>query len=622
MKKKGTYLFIFLFIFMFNGCIMAFSASEEDEKSQHVNQQEEFLGVQINALLPTSELKENYDVYIEGGNYPFFNEFLNDSFLKENLAIYQAARQYTTKLSSTLNVIFKRNSGCYGGIGFYLKHTDGTYEFINEAYIELNLEYENSPEELIPIFAHELGHVLTAALIPTVDQVSATATKIHGATVLTDYHTAFHEGFGEHFEVIARDYEKNEAILRKHTECLKRITQKSKSMNQVKRDFELPLRLNYYRNLSPFFMSNLDEYKRYHLITTQSAPYETGSKTYWNLKKTILYRDMGLSFTNQLRPLARNLSTESVMASFFRELVTHLSGTLEEKYTKIFNCMAHQMKNPDIPEINSFVQGYLETYPEDKNDVLEAYQISTGYEYVSEIIPEIWCVNPSGGSITVFDQYKQLPAPVMTFNLNTCYLEDLRAMKIPNQEAQCILEARSYQGFFSNIEEIKGIKGVSTKTYHLLYEASSKQVLNEALSKYQIFGFELMKHLDVVTILRENMLHLFYNSNILFILFIGVYGMLSYVFKLATPKKWTFILKQYFKWLAFVLLGLIGTLVGSALTIDQLVLSPLSVFSVFVACLVGVESIYILFKRKNRSAIKPHLLSTALMVGLIFYSTL
>lgn len=91
----------------------------------------------IHYLLPTSETKDFYDVYEEGGDYPFFTALLDNTFIKQDLCLYNQVLKYAPELSPTLNVIFKPQSGCYGKIGFYLKHKDGSYEFMNESYIIL-----------------------------------------------------------------------------------------------------------------------------------------------------------------------------------------------------------------------------------------------------------------------------------------------------------------------------------------------------------------------------------------------------------------------------------------------------------------------------------------------------
>lgn len=177
-------------------------------------------------------------------------------------------------------------------------------------------------------------------------------------------------------------------------------------MRNISQDFSLPIRLGYYRNLSPFLMSRFDDYKRYYLVTNQKACYENTVKNFSNPEVTMLYCNMGLSYTSTLRPLARNLSTESVIASFFRELITLESGSLSEKYDRIFSVMAHSINDPNASLLQQFVAGYLEAYPKYASSTLKAYKNSTGYDYSEVAIPEIWIANLCGCPIMLHLFYK------------------------------------------------------------------------------------------------------------------------------------------------------------------------------------------------------------------------
>ena len=571
----------------------------------------------IHYLLPTSETKDFYDVYEEGGDYPFFTALLDNTFIKQDLCLYNQVLKYAPELSPTLNVIFKPQSGCYGKIGFYLKHKDGSYEFMNESYIELDAGYENDPAGLIPIFSHELAHIFSSALISDNEETSITSTQMHAASTLTDYNIAFSEGFSEHFEVIARDYETNPALLTDYVSSLSQLSSKSRFMENISRDFSLPIRLGYYRNLSPFLMSRFDDYKRYYLVTNQKACYENTVKNFSNPEVTMLYRNMGLSYTSTLRPLARNLSTESVIASFFRELITLESGSLSEKYDRIFSVMAHSINDSNASLLQQFVAGYLEAYPEYASNTLKAYKNSTGYDYSEAIIPEIWIANLCGGPIMTYDQYNTSPSPAIIFNLNTCYLEDLIAMSIPESEAKAIIDYRCDKGYFGAIEDLQSIQHVSHATYDLLYNAHSEETLKKASEQYNDFAFTLMKQLNPGTILQTNMLHLFYKLNLVFLVFILIYSLLLYYLKWLPTKKVLLLIKQYFKWCGFTLIGLSVCFLGSVLVLSN---AMLPILPTYILIILLCELLFFLILHKRPLDYKRHLLSSSIMFLLILYS--
>ena len=353
----------------------------------------EYSSNNIILLKACSETKNNYPVYEEMGYSKEFNEMYNSSFLKESFNLFEEAKKYSNLDDKNMYVAFRKNSGCYGRIGFYLKKHNKLYDKTKSPYIELNTDdlkadYKklDSTTQILP---HEMGHVIyeiTTGIKDTdFNQISM---DMHYSDIITEYSTAFNEGFGEHFQVISRIYEKNQYVKDGIYDDLKLKKIKiDKVKNKAERDFRWPMRLDYYRELSLFWQSKYEEIKRNDLSTTEECIYKNENYNLTTPEKTILYRNMGFSKNkDEKMTFEQSISAESVISNFFVNLIISDKDDLNKRYDKIFRVFNKYLKNNSKPNIIQFVNGYINEYPEESTRILRIFKDSTGHEFKNKYL--------------------------------------------------------------------------------------------------------------------------------------------------------------------------------------------------------------------------------------------
>lgn len=116
-------------------------------------------------------------------------------------------------LSAPMYLLMSTEEGGYARFGFWLEDGKGKRRLVLAGYVDLVIR-EDSVEsgDFEEIFSHELGHLITKTLIGGVP--CGPSQKMHQSMTVTDYPTAFYEGYAEHFQPLARDATTN-ANLRK-----------------------------------------------------------------------------------------------------------------------------------------------------------------------------------------------------------------------------------------------------------------------------------------------------------------------------------------------------------------------------------------------------------------------
>ena len=116
-------------------------------------------------------------------------------------------------LSAPMYLLMSTEEGGYARFGFWLEDATGKRRLVLAGYVDLVVRDDSVDgggfEE---IFSHELGHLITKTLIGGVP--CGPSQKMHQSMTVTDYPTAFYEGYAEHFQPLARDATTN-ATLRK-----------------------------------------------------------------------------------------------------------------------------------------------------------------------------------------------------------------------------------------------------------------------------------------------------------------------------------------------------------------------------------------------------------------------
>jgi hypothetical protein len=116
-------------------------------------------------------------------------------------------------LAAPMYLLMSAEEGGFARFGFWLENATATRKLVRSGYVDLVVS-QNSVEtgDFEEIFSHELGHLIVKALTGGVG--NGPSRKMHQSMSVTDYPTAFDEGYAEHFQPLARDATTN-AYLRK-----------------------------------------------------------------------------------------------------------------------------------------------------------------------------------------------------------------------------------------------------------------------------------------------------------------------------------------------------------------------------------------------------------------------
>ncbi len=102
-------------------------------------------------------------------------------------------------------LLLSDREGGFARAGFWLD-ANGERTFVPSGYVEMVVD-EDSVEDndIVSTFCHEIGHVIMRNLVPGFADRPSPSTKMHMSMTVTDYQTAFDEGFAEHFQAVVAD---------------------------------------------------------------------------------------------------------------------------------------------------------------------------------------------------------------------------------------------------------------------------------------------------------------------------------------------------------------------------------------------------------------------------------
>ncbi|SNS19431.1 competence protein ComEA helix-hairpin-helix repeat region [Anaerovirgula multivorans] len=575
----------------------------------------------ISILTPTNETKNGFPVFLSDVDSQEFWNIYNNSFIKKSVELYQEAQKYSDFKDERVYLTFKENSGRYARSGFYLKEDGFYYDKTKSPYIELSTSdlsgYYSKLNSTTQIFPHEMGHVIHNITAVRDNEIHQNSTNMHYSNIITEYSTAFSEGFAEHFEVISRIFEENEELKQEiYQDLEKKKNNIPKLLQKGRRDFVLPLRLDYYRMSVLFWLQTHEDLKRHELGSNGDGKYKNSLIEFNNTQKTILYRNMGLGQNlQQKRNIQQSLSTEIVVSNFFINLVTTGDGDLIEIYSKIFNVFSKYLNKDNTPELIEFVKGYMIEYPDEKDRILDIYKESTGYAFSKEFAPEIWVVSEGKYISIIMDQFGGLNFPFYVFNINTCEKEDLITLKgISKKEAEEIISYRESIGWFNDIAEIEDIPEISKATIEILQYNNSQeriQTMENQLEEKIESGKLVISFSNIIFAYIQ---HLFFRLMVWFILFFMVYYYI--IIKEKRPLLLT-VIKKHIKFLFLVALGLISVILSSSLYIGDTTVNPISLLLIGVLIMQIIVSFII---RKDKIKTKDSFISTLIMTAIILYS--
>lgn len=457
-------------------------------------------------LLPTGEEKSGLPVFklmnSTDANYRKARKLFDRGFANHVVTLYKLAQQYQITHGKLSNIeeaylAFTSNKGGFARTGFWLQTPDGLIDKHNVGFVDLNvssLEYERDEVAAPPqIFSHEMGHLILKVLTLTPDDQRKSRTPLmHYFTTVTDYVTAFDEGFAEHLQYLTVEFENNKKVKDTITNRL-RVLKLSlpRTMYGYERDYNLPLRMGFFTATMPLWYQKVENVRRYTFIRNNWAKMPARvAKNISNPKDYIHYRNASVWPTPAAtRTYEQDMSVEGVLAGFFshcvindmnrnylqeefyREFLPDTSVKVPQQidihtnqYLKMFSVIANFVTLAETPggPLTNFIEGYLKFFPQETTYIKSCWLAASGHEFKVDPASELWVMNHDFD----FLPYAMAPyGPTQTsypFNLNAADTFDLMSFDgVTRSDAETIMAWRQQNNGFKNLAEVESIKGIA-----------------------------------------------------------------------------------------------------------------------------------------------------------------
>lgn len=524
--------------------------------------------------------------------YSKVNDIVSASFVQQAIELYFLAETYLYHKNKLPTIepaylALSNNDGGFAKVGFYLKTKAGQVSKSSVPYIDIvESRIEGSIEKLMSftqLYPHEMGHLIYDMLNPNKGKYRSRSLDMHYFSVITDYTTAFHEGFAEHIENVSRLHEKNKAVKRGVFSDIERIKTKSViAIDGFEKDLTYPIRLGYFKISMPLWYQKYENLKRYDHVINGKAKYLNSAPELNKLQDQLTFRNAGLRQNkNTLRNYVQALSTEGVISTFFTNLTqsevaghyleadfyspfvmdsaavlnspNEVFSPMQNQFLKYFAVFHEHMSVGETSEsaFVDFMEGYIEAFPSEEPVVKKIFKEATGLEYDKLLPPQIWLlVKNYSHRLIVPDPYGAFTVPAYTFDLNAAETEDLLTIKgLDKEEALKIIEYRKTKGFFNSLDQIKDIKGLSVQSGELILNSAYDEAYMNALA---------MPELSFMSLLTTPLKHLMTTILLYFIvLFSFIYFFFIHREKRRVKRVVSLFLIYLLQWLTFVLGGLI-----------------------------------------------------------------
>jgi len=410
----------------------------------------------------------------DGEEYPLFRpaapddpiarqaaSILEKTFCAQAIRLYDCTRAYLRHegrasgqaeavggldLDQPIHLNLSKRQGGFGKIGFFLKDGDGPAAFVNAGYVDLVVDSRSVEEgRLEEIFPHELGNVITGYLLGV--GLRHDSTKMHMSMVVTDYSMAFWEGYGEHFQPLARDRTENPHLL-----------------SLMKGDTGLDLRNAWH--------SAYDRELRTHGVKRNLFIYDKVPPSGWDGPDPDLYAlflddaTSSLFCTDRVMTGQQMMASEGVVSTLFYRIVN--SRELGEKYRpaefyrpfcpsgaadidperdfspyenvnlKLIAVMRDRLRarltewersgmwGPVMPEL---IRAYGEVYPEEKREIYRLFLYTTRFATVSNSLRKLFGRFNRAGRIGDRNESKAIASRLQTEGKET--FEKILAGELP-----------------------------------------------------------------------------------------------------------------------------------------------------------------------------------------------
>lgn len=543
-------------------------------------------------LLPEGEVKDGQPVFkvmtIKDSQFRKARQLFDRGFVNHVVTLYKMAQQYQVTRGKLPEVeeaylAFTKNVGGFACTGFWLKTPQGLIHKPNTGYVDLHENYLNSERDEIAappqIFNHEMGHLILNILTLKSGNVKEMRSPImHYFTTVTDYNTAFDEGFAEHLQYMTVEFERNKKVKDTIESRVRRLkTEMSRTMYGYERDYNWPMRLGFYTVTMPLWYQKIENIRRHSFIRNNWAKMPARvAAGISNPAEYIQYRNAAV-WPNpaSLRGYAEAMSVEGILATFFSSVVTNdmnKNFMLPEiyrafipdtsvkvpqqidittnQYLKMFMAIAGSAQsgyNPGGP-FTAFMITYLQFFPTESTYIKSCWEVSSEHQFNSSPSPELWVLN-TDFNVRPYAMGPFGPSlPAYAFNLNVADTMDLMTFDgISRSDAEKIITWRNQNQGFKALSDIEKTPGVETEKLKLISNAKCDVQKAEVL---------FSKDFTFKGLLIYPVIHLLKMSFIWFIVLGLLYALTEFLYAKTTPSllKLTLLL---LKTMLFSIVGLI-----------------------------------------------------------------
>lgn len=566
------------------------------------------------------------------------------TFISDYLNLYFAAQYFLVHTGGKAEIepayiALTDQEGGFARKGFMLLQNGKYSDRSASLYVDLVEGAVQGPQDhlmsLTQLYPHEMAHVIYRLLCSrdSVERIPRHV-DVHYFSIVTDYGTAFDEGFAEHIENIARFYEPDPQIRKGIYTDIDRLRERlPQNLARFGRDVRFPFRLGFYRATMLMWYQQYENFKRYEHAVNRTVRFRSATPTRGNLEDRLTFRNAAIRADSPaVRNAAQQFACEGVVNSFFTHLthselgehylpdsfyraflpdtilqpvsIPHLFPPWKNQMLKYFYVMHRFVVREKSPEaqLATFLKGYLRSFPEEQAIVLRIFRFVTGMDYPETMPPELWLkVDGYKHRILVLDAWGALTAPVYTFNLNAAEAVDL--LTIPGmsaEDAQRIIAYRDAQGGLPGLEALREIPGLTPATLERLMQCRMQAEASGSTEEPElsISGF-------IMAVLKKFLLGV--------ILYSFLAGLAVWLlFRRSAPFQWKialwFFLKYSFYGLFLALTGLFAVMALQR---------PAEIFAGF---LLATSLVTLLLFNRKRGIMREVLVFTALMGGMILMS--
>ena len=442
---------------------------------------------------------KTYPVFRFAANQKFvasIDHVFESSFAGEMLKLFSLSRQIASErnrrtgvpddpeFANPIYLLLSQEQGGYARRDFFLESSEGERIFISADYIDLIVDDDSvASGDFEEIFSHELGHSILRNLVGELQ--GPRSNKMHQSMTLTDYRTAFDEGFAEHFQPLVRQNSTNVLLQRQQ------------------RGVVAP-------SLSQEFLSQRDQVLRNYGPGMNTFIHGRFVPTCASVAECYIVEETSTSFDPaEMRTGQQMLSSEGFVATVFLQLVSeeatpvcaHDCSTLEQKYKRLFESLAAIGANANQSPLLQMLEVYRVKFPDQAPPALadfvlltrgatisvealhaaEALDLASAHadiagfrtqlhalrdllkQATADVVagkikldaavgPELWVRNDAFTHSSLWSEGEETP---LRINLNTASAEEIATLpQFPKETAQTIVRERKHRAFFSSIEDV------------------------------------------------------------------------------------------------------------------------------------------------------------------------